>query len=79
MLVDSGMRPVACCPPLVSPAPHLPRLPPLTSPAPIDLAYLHAEEEGSALILGSGFGSRHGIFLLCLSYISLLFFLLLYR
>ncbi|KAF8246981.1 hypothetical protein K440DRAFT_316508 [Wilcoxina mikolae CBS 423.85] len=58
---------------------HQSCLPPLTSPAPIGLTYLHPEKDGSALILGSSIGSRHGVFLLFLSYISLLFFLLLYQ
>ncbi|KAF8536861.1 hypothetical protein BDD12DRAFT_807428 [Trichophaea hybrida] len=53
-------------PPLASPAPtslacpHWSRLPPPASPAPIGLAYRHAEEDGSALILGFGFGNQHG-------------------
>ena len=48
------------------PYPHQSRLPPPASPAP--MARRRARHWYSAL--GSGFGSRHGVFLLSLSYIS---------
>jgi len=68
--VAGGLRP-----PLASPAPtslacpHQPRLPLSASPAP--MARRRARHWYSAL--GSGFGSRHWVFLLSLLYISSLF------
>jgi hypothetical protein len=54
---------------------------PLALPAPTGLDWPHAENEGSALVLGfaPGFGSRHGVFPSLSSVYKSTIFLLLYR
>ena len=65
-----GLRPPLASPALIGLAcPDWPHLPLPASPAPVPR--VRARHCCSAL--GSGFGSRHGVFLPSLSYISLLF------